>query len=275
MLRTLQEALQGEIAAHASVEIGLAAKRIAHEGEILINPDRAFYAASTMKVCVMMEVFHQAQQGVLSLDEPIPVLNVFPSLADGSLYSLDPADDSEKTLYDAIGTSVRVRELVARMITVSSNLATNVLVARTSARRTSDFMRRLGAPDLRVLRGVEDKAAYQLGLNNSATARGFLQILMKLARHDVVSLEASEDMIGLLALQQLNEMIPAQLPSDTRVAHKTGWMEGHFHDVGIVYPDGRGPFVLAILTRGHAQSDPAPAHAFIASLARIIFEAWA
>ncbi len=62
-----------------------------------------FYAASTMKVCLMMEVFHQARQGVLSLDEPLQVINVFPSLADGSLYSLDPADDSEKALYDSSG----------------------------------------------------------------------------------------------------------------------------------------------------------------------------
>ncbi len=112
-----------------------------------------------------------------------------------------------------VGASFPVRELVLRMITLSSNLATNLLVARVSARRTTDFMRALGATDLHVLRGVEDKSAYRLGLNNSATARGFMQILTKLAKREVVSPEDSDEMIAILARQQLNEMIPAQLPS--------------------------------------------------------------
>lgn len=270
----LKDELQRIIAASAATQVGVAAHRLSTGDEILIGADLPFYAASTVKVCIMMEVFHQARQGILSLDEPLQVINVFPSLADGSLYSLDPADDSEKALYDAVGGSFPIRELVSRMITLSSNLATNLLVSRVSARRTTDFMRALGAPDLHILRGVEDKAAYRLGLNNSATARGFLQILTTLAKREVVSPEDSDEMISILARQQLNEMIPAQLPSGTRIAHKTGWVADHFHDVGIVYPEGSQAFSLAILTRGCAEIDDDRAHAFVASLARTIYDAW-
>jgi beta-lactamase class A len=274
MPASLKDELDCLIAASAAAQVGVAAHRLATGDEILIEADVPFYAASTMKVCLMMEVFHQARQGVLSLDEPLQVINVFPSLADGSLYSLDPADDSEKALYDSVGASFPVRELVLRMITLSSNLATNLLVARVSARRTTDFMRALGATDLHVLRGVEDKSAYRLGLNNSATARGFMQILTKLAKREVVSPEDSDEMIAILARQQLNEMIPAQLPSGTRVAHKTGWMAEHFHDVGIVFPEESSAFSLAILTRGYAENDADRAHAFVASLARTVYDAW-
>ena len=271
---SLRDELERLIAASAATQVGIAAHRLATGDEILIDADLPFYAASTMKVCVMMEVFHQARQGSLSLDEPIQVINVFPSLADGSLYSLDPADDSEKALYDAVGTACPVRELVLRMITVSSNLATNLLVARVSARRTMDFMRAMGSPDLHILRGVEDKSAYRLGLNNSVTARGFMRILTRLAEREVVSAEDSDQMIAIMLRQQLNEMIPAQLPSGTQVAHKTGWMADHFHDVGIVFPEDAQPFSLAILTRGYAESDADRAHAFVASLARTIYDAW-
>ena len=271
---SLRDELERLIAASAATQVGIAAHRLATGDEILIDADLPFYAASTMKVCVMMEVFHQARQGTLSLDESIQVINVFPSLADGSLYSLDPADDSEKALYGAVGAGCPVRELVLRMITLSSNLATNLLVARVSARRTMDFMRALGSPDLHIQRGVEDKSAYRLGLNNTATARGFMRILTKLAKREVVSAEDSDKMIAVMVRQQLNEMIPAQLPSGTQVAHKTGWMADHFHDVGIVFPEDGQPFSLAILTRGYAESDAARAHAFVASLARTISDAW-
>ncbi len=274
MPTSLKGKLEQQISASAGAQVAIAAHRFEDGADILVNPDLPFYAASTIKICVMMETFHQARQGVLSLDEPIQVVNVFPSLADGSLYALDPADDSEKALYDAVGTCVPVRELVVRMITVSSNLATNLLVARVSARRTTAFMRELGAPDLRLLRGVEDKSAYRLGLNNSATARGFIQILNKLVQREVVSPEDSDEMIAILARQQLNEMIPAQLPVGIRIAHKTGWMADHYHDVGIIFPERGSPFSLAILTRGYAESEAGQAHAFIASLARTLYDAW-
>jgi beta-lactamase class A len=160
------------------------------------------------------------------------------------------------------------------MITVSSNLATNILMEYIQPAAATDFMRQLGAGDLVLRRGVEDNKAYQLGLNNSGTARGFMQILLKLAKREVVSPEDSEEMIRILSQQQFNEMIPAQLPADALVAHKTGWTADYFHDVGIIYPPNGEPIVLAILTKGYAETDDQAAHAFIASLARGIYEAW-
>jgi beta-lactamase class A len=119
---------------------------------------------------------------------------------------------------------------------------------------------------------VEDNKAFKQGLNNTSTARGFNTILVKLAKKEVVSPEASEEMIDILAQQQFNEMIPAKLPAHTRCAHKTGWTGNYYHDVGIVYPPGGGEFILVILTRGF-QTDK-DANPFIASLANIIYDRW-
>ena len=166
------------------------------------------------------------------------------------------------------------RELVRRMITVSSNLATNLLIEQATPAQITRFMKELGAAELNVLRGVEDKQAYRLGLNNSATARSLMKVLVRLARYEVVSRADSEEMIRILSKQEFNEMIPAQLPAGVRVAHKTGWIADHHHDAGIVYPPHAGPFVLTILTRGYPESDEAAAHAFVASLARVIYDYW-
>ncbi len=273
-MTTLQHQLEEAIAREPSVQVSLAAKRLATGEEILIGPDAAFHPASTVKICVMMEVFHQREAGSLTLDEQIRVVNAFPSLANGSIYSLDPLDDSEKALYDLVGSSCPIGDLVMRMITASSNLATNLLLTRVSPRQTTEFMAQLGVPELRVSRGMEDKPAYRLGLNNAGTASSFMKLLVKLARGEVVSPAASDEMIEILARQQFNEMIPARLPAGTRVAHKTGWIDQHFHDVGIVYPTRGEAFVLAIMTRGFPEAGAERAHAFVASVARLVYDGW-
>lgn len=274
MSSSLYQDLSRLIASQPELQIAVDARRLSTAEELQINSDSPFHPASTMKICILMEVFHQRSLGILSLEEPVQILNVFPSLADGSLFSLDPADDSEKGLYDRVGVACSVGNLAERMITLSSNLAANLLLARVSPRRTSEFMAALGAPELRLIRGMEDKVAYRLGLNNSATAGGFSKILTKLARRQIISPEDCNQMVGILCGQELNEMIPAGLPGGTQVAHKTGWIDGHFHDVGIVDPFGPDPVVLSIMTRGWKATDTARAHAFVANLARIVYDAW-
>ncbi len=271
----MQESLKKELnqlIENSGAEVGLAAHQIGSKKEILINPDLSFHPASTMKLCVMMEVFHQARQGLFSLDDEMPVKNEFASIVDGSSYSLLEQDDSETDLYQHIGQSLPIRELIQRMITVSSNLATNILIERVTPERTTEFMRQLGADGLTIRRGVEDDKAFRLGMNNAATARGFMQILVKLATRKIVAPKDSDAMIEILGEQKFNQMMPSQLPAGVRVAHKTGWTGKYYHDVGIVYPPKGNPFVLAILTNGFEKEEEA--HPFIASLARKIYEGW-
>jgi len=221
--------------------------------ELLINSEVTFHPASTMKVPVMMEVFRQASEGKLSLDNKIPVKNDFISIADGSHYSLSAKDDSERGLYKKVGKSECIRTLVNLMITVSSNFATNILVEKVSADRINDLMRSLGTENVKVLRGVEDGPAFAKGMNNAATAQGLMSLLVQLAEKRVVSPEASQEMIQVLLGQKHNKAIPAGLPHGTEVAHKTGWNTGMDHDAAIVFPPGRKPYVLVVLTRGIEQ----------------------
>jgi beta-lactamase class A len=239
--------------------VSLAICDLASGYQILVKPDLPFHPASTIKLGVMMEIYHQAAQGEFSLDDVLPVKNSFPSLADRSEYSLSPEDDSETDLYEHIGEQWPIRDLTRRMIVSSSNLAANLLLEKVGAERVTGFMQSLGTNDLVIRRGLEDKKAFELGLNNSATARSLMQILLHLAKRSVVSPQASDEMIGLLRQQQFNEGIPAQLPADVSVAHKTGWIEKVYHDAAIVYPPQHSPYVVVILTSGLSEKDEAPA----------------
>ena len=249
--------------------ISLAICDLASGYQILVKPDVPFHPASTIKLCVMMEVYHQAAQAEFPLEAQLPVRNAFISIVDQSVFSLSPEDDSETDLYLHIGEQLSLGDLTRRMIISSSNLATNLLIEKVGARRITCFMQALGTDDLVIWRGLEDKKAYALGLNNSATARSLMQVLVRLAKRSVVSPAASDEMIAILQQQYFNEGIPAQLPAGVRVAHKTGWIDKVYHDAAIVYPPQHTPYVAVILTSGLSEKDEAPA--LVAALSAAIY----
>jgi beta-lactamase class A len=135
-----------------------------------------------------------------------------------------------------------------------------------------DFIRALGINGVTLVRGVEDNAAFRRGINNSATARGLTQTMKLIAGKKVVSQAASETMIEILLGQEFNESIPALLPKSVKVAHKTGWTGDVYHDTGIVYPAGRKPYAISIMTRGFAEDAEEEAHTCMAHISSIIYE---
>jgi beta-lactamase class A len=263
-IATLVRAIGGEPA------VAVAFHDLETGSETLVCADEPFHPASTIKLAVMMEVYRQAVEGRLSLEDRLPVRNEFASIVDGSHYFLKPADDSELGLYKRIGRDATVRELTTLMITKSSNLATNLLVDRVSPGRATATMKRLGADEVVVLRGVEDSQAYARGMNNRATARGLMCILQQLAERKVASEQASAEMLEILRAQTFNEGIPAGLPSGVSVAHKTGSFKGVYHDAAIVEPRRRKPYVLVVLTCGIA--DEEQAHKLVAKISRVAYQ---
>ncbi len=266
----LEKKIQELIRESGAEMVGVAYFDLATAKEILINADESFHAASTMKVPVMMEVFRQDKNGKLSLDDYVVIKNQFISIADGSRYSISAEDDSEKTLYSRVGKIETVQELVQMMITLSSNLATNLLIERVTAPSVMEFMRKIGANNISVLRGVEDGKAYELGMNNTATARDLMIILRYIARREAVSSKASSEMIKILLGQKFNDGIPAGLPKEVKVAHKTGLITNINHDAAIIYPPNRKPYVLVVLTRGI--EDEKRANKLIADISRTLYK---
>lgn len=246
--RVLLDRIKAEFATETGT-FAMAFHDLSSNESILFNEKESFHAASTMKTPVMIEVYKKAAAGKFQLTDSILVKNTFYSIVDSSTYQLNPADDSEQALYQMVGTKRSIADLVYDMIIVSSNLATNLVIEFADAEATTQTMRDLGAQDIEVLRGVEDIKAYEKGLSNSTTALDLMTIYTKLAQGAVVSPEASQAMIDILKDQKFNEIIPALLPQDVEVAHKTGVITGLHHDSGLVFlPDGRA-YVLVLLSK--------------------------
>ncbi|HSK86988.1 MAG TPA: serine hydrolase, partial [Anaerolineales bacterium] len=122
--------LETFIAEQKNKTIAVAVHDLETGRDIFINADEAFHPASTFKVHVMMEVFHQSEQGRLSREDCLPITNSFTSVGDGSKFSLRESDDAEKTLYPRLGENESIGELTRLMIVRSSNLATNILLEK-------------------------------------------------------------------------------------------------------------------------------------------------
>ena len=247
-LRTLDSGLRIMEAENPDAEIAVSLRDASRQLRYDRKGDRIFHAASTMKIPVMIEVYRQAGLGRFSLEDELDAVNAFRSIVDGSMYSI--AEDSEDAIYQKLGGRMSVRDLVYQMITVSSNLATNLLIDLVSADSAQETAKRLGVERMKVLRGVEDLKAFELGKNNTVTSADLALLLEALLEGRAVSPEADAQMIDILLDQQFNEMIPAGLPDDVRVAHKTGEITKIHHDAGIVYPNTGNPYVLVILIEG-------------------------
>jgi beta-lactamase class A len=227
----------------------LAFKDLSSNKQLFLHEHETIHAASTMKTAVLIEIYRQAKIHRLNLSDSLVLTNEFVSIADGSTFQLDPADDSETELYRHMGEKRSIRDLVYQMITVSSNVATNLLIARVGPDNVVATLHQMGLDEVHVLRGVEDNKAFHKGLNNTVTAAGLELLFEKMAKGKLVSRQASEEMIDILLNQQFNEIIPAGVPPGIKVAHKTGWIKGVNHDSGIVFlKDGR-KYVLVLLSK--------------------------
>lgn len=232
------------------------------------NADHYFHAASTMKLAVLLGVFRQVERGELSLDAAVHVRNRFTSIVNQETFMLDLTRDADPNVYGHLGKTLTVRELAYWMITLSSNLATNLLIEVMGIQTVQLALDELEIDGVRVIRGVEDQAAFAAGLNNEVTANGLLKLLRLIAEERAYSKEACDEMLKIMLDQQYRSGIPAGLPKAARVAHKTGNISTVHHDAGIVFLEGRKPYVLVILTQFPAEAGRGTA---VADVSRDIF----
>jgi beta-lactamase class A len=156
------------------------------------------------------------------------------------------------------------------MITVSSNLTTNLLMDLVQAKNVMTTLNTLGIERMQVLRGVEDGKAYERELNNVTDAFSLMLVMESIATGTAGGEAACRAMTEILSRQKFRDGIPAGVPQGLVVANKTGSISGMEHDAAIVFLPDRKPYVLAVLTRGVKSSREG--EELIARLSRLIFQ---
>jgi beta-lactamase class A len=215
---------------------------------------RRHYAASTVKLPLMIELFRMADAGPLDLDRPVGVRTTFASAYDGSPYVLDP-DDVDADLAARAGTTLPVRELVERMITESSNEAANLLYPLVDLGSLAATLTQLGMTDTVVARPIGDRVAERAGRTNLVSAADLARLLVAIAADRAASRRACEEMLAVLGRQRHRGEIPAALPPGVRTASKNGWVADALHDAALVWPPDARPYALAVATSGMTNAE--------------------
>lgn len=231
------------------------------------------YAASTMKLPLLVAAYRLHERGLLDLDAAVPVHNEFASAYDGSPFSLDRDDDQDDETWERIGTTVPLRTLARHATVKSGNLATDLLLEQVGTAEVAEVLRDAGcSPATTLPRGIGDAAARRAGLDNLVTAVDLSRVIGAIATRTLAPARACEAVERVLAAQEHREQIPAGLPPGTYVANKTGWVDGVAHDVALVRPDRRPPYVLTVCTSADASEDTL--YAVNRSVSAAVWEGW-
>ncbi len=226
--------------------------------------DRWFHAASTIKVAVLACLYATLRERGLDSRHRLPIRNRFTSVVDGTSYSVPASRDTDPGLHGSANETMSVGELAHRMIAISSNLATNVLLEFVGTEHARGILAAAGIAGVDLVRGVEYDRAFDAGISNRVTASGLVTLLRAIVEGRFGSQEDAQAMIAILCAQTVTRGIPAGLPpsvrASARIAHKTGEISAATHDAGIVFLEGRAPYVLAVLTgaSGSAEERYAP-----------------
>lgn len=229
------------------------------------EPLRPHYAASTMKLPVLVAAYRQRDRGQLDLDAEVRVHNDFASLGSGR-FALDPADDSDPQVWDRLGGTAPLGWLCRRMIVRSSNLATDLVLEQVGFDPVAEAIVACRADGVQVGRMIGDFGAQGDGHSNRVTAAGLAATLWSLERGTAAAPDTCAELLDVLAANGVDTDVRPGLPPGTWVAHKNGWVSDAVHDAALVRPDDAPPFTLVVLTSGAwadlpAGADPdAPEH---------------
>src|SRR5260370_20910888 len=215
--------------------MGVAIVDLTDDRKYLLHANDVFPQASSIKICVLAELYRQAQQGKLRLTD---------------LYTVNAADLVQYS--DIMGgltpgvTRITLRDLATMMVAVSDNSATNVLIDRVGMDKVIAMLDSLNLPHTRLRRKMMDLEAATHGRGNICTPREMMTLLEDIYQGKVLKQEMTADFFKLLSTNK-SSWIPRDLPADVKIANKSGALEGVRNDSGIVFVEGR-PYVICVMT---------------------------
>lgn len=267
-----QAAIEERVARVAG-SMGMAAWPVGQaERAIGARMDELFPTASTFKIPLLYTLYQMVDRGEVDLAERVTIAERHRVPGSGVLQDLDP------------GLQPTIRDLSVLMTVVSDNQATDMLYAIVGAERIHAAMAQLGLSRIEVPMDCRSLLYDYIGMdvnnpehtyalfgerarageynragkawsdqagsgNDLACPRDMAALCDAIERGVGLSAAAREGVIDTMKRQKYSDRIPAGLPENVVVAHKTGSIKGVRNDAGIVYAQA-GPYVISLVSKG-------------------------
>ena len=238
---------------------------------IAIGADEKFETASIIKTFILACLFEQVERKKANLDETIDYRPQHFINGSGVFRDL------------SFGTQLKVRDVATLMIIISDNIATNMMIDYLGIDVINAYIREEGYTNTKLHNPIDFEKYDRLG---TTTPRDYASMFIRLAKKELVSQKASQQMLEILKRQHYNGMLTREFPpyyldsEDTGeeelfyVASKSGCMDACRNDGGIVHTP-YGDYVIVIMNKNFSDSiyhDDHPAYLYGAKVSRLILD---
>lgn len=237
--------------------VAVVVKNLTTKAEVKINENLIFPSASTIKLAIMSELLNRVNEGSMKLDDTIELTEAMKTGGDGILKELH------------YGHKFSLEEIMAMMIIVSDNMATNILIDLLGMDNVNAAIKRLGLKNTKLQRKMMDSQAAREGRENLITANDLAHILELIYYGQNVNKKYSDMMLNVLKRQQVRGRLDLYLPEEVMIAHKTGDLDNLEHDAGIVYLKNN-EYIICVLT--NETSTNKDGREIIGKISRIVYE---
>ncbi|MCX5782759.1 MAG: class A beta-lactamase-related serine hydrolase [Elusimicrobia bacterium] len=218
-----------------SGKLGIVIKDLQTKQSIEINSSNLFPSASLVKLPIMAAYFQAERDGKIDLSGELTLKKRHKARPKTAIYRM------------RAGSKIGIKDLIEAMITESDNTATNMLVEAIGFKYLNKGFAKFGLSKTDIRRGIMDLRKRNRGVENFTTPKDMAFFLESIYRGELVSSEASREMLKILKRQKINDRIPVSFPESIVIAHKTGLLSNAVSDVGIVFTR-KGDFIICILT---------------------------
>lgn len=251
---TLKNAVQELTAANPNLTPSVFFVDLDTGGYVNLNADNSLPAASTIKVPVLIAFFQDVDAGKIRLDEMLTMQQEMIVGGSGDLQ------------YKPAGTQYAALEVATKMIIISDNTATNMLIARLGGiEAVNQRFQSWGLTSTVIRNPLPD-----LQGTNTTSPKELGNLLAMVSQGKLVSMRSRDQILDIMRRTQRDNLLPAGLDQNARVYHKTGDIGTMLADTGIIDTPTGKRYVAAVMVQ-RPNNDPS-AEKFISSLSRTAYQ---
>jgi beta-lactamase class A len=253
---TLKNAVQELAAANPNLTPGVFLVDLDTGGYVSINADNSLPAASTIKVPVLIAFFQDVDAGKIRLDEMLTMQKEMMVGGSGNLQS------------QAAGTQYAALEVATKMITISDNTATNMLITRLGGiEAVNQRFQSWGLTSTAIRNPLPD-----LQGTNTTSPKELGNLLAMVSQGKLVSMRSRDQILDIMRRTERDHLLPSGLDQGARAYHKTGDIGTMLADAGIIDTPTGKRYIAAVMVQ-RPNNDPR-AEKLISSISRAAYQAF-